>query len=120
MYLYSLILPTINVKTTPIIEKTIFITDIGIWSADDSDLPPLTVSIDLRKGARVIYDGWSYSKWVNIKGNIGYYQWFGNGGKVNHYGELIIGWFLRWAQDGTSVEMLSYNLSQNQILEIAR
>jgi len=86
----------------------------------DSKYTKLMVSIDLRKGTRVIYDGWSYSKWVNIKGNIGYYQWFGNGGKVNHYGELIIGWLLRWAQDGTSVEMLSYSLSQNQILEIAR
>lgn len=31
-------------------------------------------------------------------------------------GKLI----LRWAQDGTSVEMLSYSLSKNQMLEIAK
>src|SRR5690606_30859378 len=42
LYLYCLILPTINVKTTPIIEITVFIIDMGSCSANDSDLPPLT------------------------------------------------------------------------------
>lgn len=44
----------------------------------------------------------------------------GDSGKVDQDEELNTGGLLRWAQDGTSVEMLSYSLSKNQMLEIAR
>lgn len=80
----------------------------------------LMVSIDLRKGTRVPYDGSPHSKQVDINGNIGYFSEWGDSGKVDQNGEILTGGILRWAQDGTSVQMLSYSLSKNQMLEIAR
>ncbi|MFC7686262.1 hypothetical protein [Ureibacillus sp. GCM10028918] len=59
LYLDSLTLPTNNVKTSPIIEITVFITDIGSCSANDSDLPPLThvngiLLLIIRKWIRIV------------------------------------------------------------------
>ncbi|WP_235863334.1 DUF4367 domain-containing protein [Ureibacillus sinduriensis] len=82
----------------------------------DSKDTNLMVSIHLRKGTRVLYDGSPHSKQVDINGNIGYFSEWGNSGKVDQDGELITGGLLRWAQDGTSIEMLSYSLSKNQII----
>lgn len=86
----------------------------------DSKDTKLMVSIDLRKGTRVPYDGFPHSQQVDINGDIGYFQEWGNSGKVDRNGETITGGSLRWAQDGTSVEMMSSRLSKEEMLEIAR
>ncbi|WP_225230078.1 DUF4367 domain-containing protein [Ureibacillus galli] len=86
----------------------------------DSNDTKLMVSIDLIKGIRVPYDGSPHSKQVDINGSIGYFSEWGDSGKVDQDEELNTGGLLRWAQDGTSVEMLTYSLSKNQMLEIAR
>jgi hypothetical protein len=86
----------------------------------DSNDTKLMVSIDLRKGTRVPYDGSPQSKQVDINGNIGYFSEWGDSGKVDQDGGIITGGLLKWTQDGTFVEMLSYSLSKNQMLEIAR
>lgn len=52
----------------------------------DSKDTKLMVSIDLRKGSRVIYGGSPHSKQVVINGNIGYCSKGGNSGKVDHDG----------------------------------
>lgn len=86
----------------------------------DSTDTKLMVSIDLRKGTRVIYDGSPRSQQVDINGNIGYFQEWGDSGNVDQNGEIISGGILRWAQDGTSVQMMSSRLSKEEMLEIAR
>ena len=86
----------------------------------DSKDTKLMVSIDLRKGTRVPYDGSSYSQEVDINGNIGYFQEWGDSGRVDGNGDTITGGILRWAQDGTSVQMMSSRISKEEMLEIAR
>ena len=86
----------------------------------DSKDTKLMLSIHLRKGFRVSYDGFPYSQQVDINGNIGYFQEWGDSDEVDENGDTITGGLLNWTQDGTSVEMMSSRLSKEEMLEIAR
>jgi len=101
---------TLDTKTTPWIM---------LHYMDNKDTK-LMVSIHLSKGSRVPYDGFPHSQQVDINGNIGYFQEWGNSGEVDENGDTITGGLLNWSQDGTYVEMNSSRLSKEAILEIAR
>lgn len=101
---------TLDTKTTPWLM---------LHYMDNKDTK-LMVSIHLSKGSRVPYDGFPHSQQVDINGNIGYFQEWGNSGEVDENGDTITGGLLNWSQDGTYVEMNSSRLSKEAILEIAR
>ena len=101
---------TLDTKTTPWIM---------LHYMDNKDTK-LMISIHLSKGSRVPYDGFPHSQQVDINGNIGYFQEWGNSGEVDENGDTITGGLLNWSKDGTYVEMNSSRLSKEAILEIAR
>lgn len=101
---------TLDTKTTPWLM---------LHYMDNKDTK-LMVSIHLSKGSRVPYDGFPHSQQVDINGNIGYFQEWGNSGEVDENGDTITGGLLNWSQAGTYVEMNSSRLSKEAILEIAR
>ncbi|MGE7667194.1 DUF4367 domain-containing protein [Ureibacillus composti] len=86
----------------------------------DSKDTKLMVSIDLRKGSRVSYGGFPHTQQVDINGNIGYLQEWVDSGEVDENGDTITGGILNWAQDGTSVQMMSSRISKEAMLVIAR
>ncbi|MFJ5770164.1 DUF4367 domain-containing protein [Psychrobacillus sp. NPDC093180] len=86
----------------------------------DSKDSKLMVVIDLRKGFRLFDDDFPYHQQVDINGNKGYFQEWGDSGEFDKNGDTITGGLLNWIQDGTSVEMNSSRLSKEQMVEIAR
>jgi len=86
----------------------------------DSNDTKLLVAIHLRKGFPLSDDDFPYHRQVDINGNKGYFQEWEESGKVDKNGDIITGGLLNWIQDGTSVEMNSFRLSKEQMLEIAR
>lgn len=61
-----------------------------------------------------------YTEVVDISGNTAYFEAWGNSGEVDKNGDILTGGLLNWIQDGTSVEIISFRLSKEQMLEIAR
>nr|WP_106779251.1 DUF4367 domain-containing protein [Lysinibacillus timonensis] len=86
----------------------------------NSEDTKLMVSIHLRKGCKVPYDDSPYSQQVDINGNLGYFNEWVDSGEVDENGETITGGILYWAQDGTTVQMMSSRLSKEQMIDIAR
>lgn len=86
----------------------------------DSKDTKLMVSIHLRKGPQVSYDGFPHTQQVDINGIIGYFQEWVDSGEVDENGDTITGGILNWAQDGTSVQMMSSRITKEDMLEIAR
>ncbi|MDQ6600819.1 DUF4367 domain-containing protein [Bacillus salipaludis] len=86
----------------------------------DSKDTKLMVAIHLRRGYQLSNDDFPYRLQVDINGNKGYFQEWDDSGEVDKNGDIITGGLLNWVQNGTSVEMNSFRLSKEQMLEIAR
>jgi hypothetical protein len=60
------------------------------------------------------------AKEVDINGNTGYFEEWGNSGEFDSKGGIITGGLLYWVQEGTYVQMNSSRITKDKMLEIAR
>jgi hypothetical protein len=80
----------------------------------------MMVGITLRRGFPISDEDYPHSKIVDINGRKGYYQEWAEGGQVDKNDEPLSGGILNWVQDGTFIEMISFSLSKEKMLEVAR
>lgn len=61
-----------------------------------------------------------YVETIDISGNTGYFEAWGNSGELDKKGNKITGGRLSWIQEGTYIEMDSSNITKDKMIEIAR
>ncbi len=101
---------TLDTKTIPCIS-------LHYMNSNDTKL---MVAIDLRRAYPLSDEDFPHSQKVYINGNEGYFQEWGESGKVDKHGDTIAGGILNWVQEGTYVELRSSILSKEKMLKVAR
>lgn len=61
-----------------------------------------------------------FAEEVDINGNKGIFEAWGNSGEMDKKGELVTGGLLNWTQNGTHIQMNSSRIPKEMILSIAR
>ncbi|WP_246041695.1 DUF4367 domain-containing protein [Robertmurraya kyonggiensis] len=111
---------TLEIKTYPMDAKKHFSYFRLHYYTDKTD-PMRYVGIELRK--------WTINfkkpitpntEEININEKRGFFTAWGNSGEFDNKGELITGGVLRWAENGTLLEMDSSRIPKEMMLEIAR
>lgn len=57
---------------------------------------------------------------IEINGNKGFFEAWGNSGEIDKKGELVTGGLLSWTQNGTYIQMNSSRIPKEMMLDIAR
>jgi hypothetical protein len=110
---------TLEIKTYPWGEKD-NITDFNLHYMGKSD-QYLMVSIGERKEILKKEEPLSpYTEAIDINGNKGYFEAWGNSGELDKKGNKITGGILFWVQEGTYIEMVSMNITKDKMIEIAK
>lgn len=111
---------TLEIKTYPMNAKKHF-TYFRLHYYTDKTAPTLYVGIEQRKGTKILKKPITpNTEEIYINENRGFFTAWGNSGEFDKKGELITGGVLRWAENGTLLEMDSSRIPKEMMLEIAR
>jgi Domain of unknown function (DUF4367) len=110
---------TLEIKTYPMDEDKHF-THFRLHYMDKDDTI-LNVGIEQRKEPSNIEELLSpNAEEVDINGNNGYFEAWGNSGELDKKGELVIGGLLSWTHNGTYIQMNSSRITKEMMLDIAK
>ena len=116
---WTLEIKTLEIKTYPMDEEKLF-THFRLHYMDKDDTI-LKVGIEQRNESSNKEEFLSpNAEEVDINGNKGFFEAWGNSGEIDKKGELVTGGLLSWTQNGTYVQMNSSRIPKEMLLDIAK